>query len=237
MAGLLTVAAPCILPLLPVVIGGAAVSGDSKAKKAWLHPLVITLSLAVSIIVFTLLLKATTALLGVPQQVWAFISGGIVLLFGLSLVFPLWWERFMVATRLNVAANNVMGASIQKKGITRDIAIGAALGPVFSSCSPTYALIVAIVLPASFIQGFLYLLSYALGLATVLFGLAYAGQGLVKKLGWVSNPEGSFKKFIGVLFIVVGAVVILGIDKEIQTYVLDKGLYDPIERFEQKLDF
>lgn len=235
-AGVLTVAAPCVLPLLPVVIGGSAVSDGGKSKKAWLHPLVITLSLATSIIIFTLLLKATTVLLGVPQQMWTFISGGIILLFGLSLLFPIWWEKFMVATRLNIVANNTMGKGMQQRGIARDITIGAALGPVFSSCSPTYALIVAIVLPASFLQGFSYLLAYALGLATVLFALAFAGQSLAKKLGWLANPSGMFKKIVGVLFIVVGAAVIFGIDKEIQTYILEKGLYAPIERIERNLD-
>ena len=143
----------------------------------------------------------------------------------------------MVATRFNVAANNMLGDSMQKTGYTRDIAMGAALGPVFSSCSPTYALIVAIVLPASFAKGFVYLLAYALGLATILFALALAGQKVVKKLGWLANPHSSFKKIIGILFIVVGLMVLTGFDKEIQTFVLQNGWYDPIMKLEDTLGF
>ena len=62
------------------------------------------------------------------------------------------------------------------------ILMGAALGPVFSSCSPTYALILAIVLPAGFLFGFLALVSYTLGLAAILFAIAIFEQKLVKKL-------------------------------------------------------
>ena len=235
-AGVLTVLAPCVLPLLPVVIGGASVSPDDK-KPRWYHPVVITTSLAVSIIIFTLLLKATTALLGVPQQVWALISGGIIIALGVSFIVPSIWERLMVATKLNTAASSTFATGMQKKGLLRDISIGAALGPVFSSCSPTYALIVALVLPVSFAKGLIYLIAYALGLATVLFALALMGSVLVKKVGWLTNPHGWFKRIVGIIFIVVGLAVLLGIDKEIQTFVLDAGWYAPIERLEQKLGF
>ena len=66
-AGVLTIAAPCVLPLLPVIVGGSIVRTDSDAAVAtrqWFRPVVIAVGLVVSIIVFTLALKATTALLG-----------------------------------------------------------------------------------------------------------------------------------------------------------------------------
>lgn len=237
LAGIMTVAAPCILPLLPLVIGGAVTPNDQKSKRAWVRPLIITLSLAVSVIIFTLLLKASTALLGVPQQTWAYVSGAIVVAFGLNLLFPVWWERLMTVSKINLLVNRFLGSGLRKRGIARDITIGAALGPVFSSCSPTYALIVALVLPASFIKGLVYLVAYALGLATILFIIAFSSRTIISKLGWMSNPNGLFKKTIGTAFVIVGFAVIFGIDKDIQTYVLQNGWYDPILRLEQRLGF
>ncbi len=233
-AGVLTVAAPCILPLLPVIVGGSIV-GD-KNQSRWYRPLVIAASLAVSVVIFTLLLKATTTLLGVPQSVWSTISGIIVLLFGLNLLFPAAWEKLMVATRLPITSNALLGKTLGKKGIGKDVLLGAALGPVFSSCSPTYALIVAAVLPESFARGLAYLIAYALGLASVLLLVAIAGQTAVKKMGWLSNPGGWFRRATGILFIVVGLAVLLGLDKNFQAYVLENGWYDPIMRFEQRLN-
>lgn len=235
-AGVLTVAAPCILPLLPVIIGGSLLEASKdEAKKQWFRPLVIAGSLAVSIILFTLLIKATTALLGVPQVVWQIISGVIVLLLGLYYIWPHGWEKLSAKTGFFNSSNAALGKAYKAKGLIGTICIGAALGPVFSSCSPTYALIVATVLPVSFAQGLLYLTAYALGMSATLLLVAYLGQSFVSKLGWLSNPNGWFKHFIGALFIVVGITVAFGLDKKIQAYVLEQGWYDPISNLEKRL--
>jgi cytochrome c-type biogenesis protein len=237
-AGVLTVAAPCVLPLLPVIIGGsiARTSADSAvAERQWFRPVVIALSLAVSVVVFTLALKATTVLLGVPQLVWQIISGGIVVLFGLTWVFPTLWERFMTATGIQNRANAAMDRSYRRNGIIGDALLGAALGPTFSSCSPTYALIIATVLPASFATGVLYVSLYAVGLAIALLLVAFLGQAFVRRLGWLASPDGWFRRVVGVLLVVVGLAVILGLDKQVQTFVLEQGWYDPIEQFERSI--
>lgn len=234
-AGILTVLAPCVLPLLPVIIGGSVIGGENK--KQWWRPLVITGSLAASVVLFTLLLKATTSLLGVPQFVWNALSGVIVILFGISLLFPHAWEWFVLKSGLYDQSNRLMQkTNATKRGVFKDILMGASLGPVFSSCSPTYALIVAVVLPQSFLQGLGYLLAYALGLATVLLLVAVMGQSLVRKLGWLSNPSGTFRKVIGVLFLIVGIAVLTGLDRQFQAFVLENGWYDQISQLEQSLE-
>jgi cytochrome c-type biogenesis protein len=233
-AGVLTVAAPCILPLLPVVIGGALADEDTKnSRSQWLRPLVIAASLAVSVTVFTLLLKATTVLLGVPQFTWQLVSGTIVLLLGMHFIFPALWERVSATTGFFTKANHLLGSAGQKKGYAGAALIGAALGPVFNSCSPTYALIVATVLPVSFLQGTAYLLAYAIGLGATLLLVAYAGQAFVSKLRLFANPHGLFRRSIGVLFVIVAVAVLLGLDKEIQAFVLERGWYDPISDLEK----
>lgn len=235
-AGVLTVAAPCVLPLLPVIIGGSLLqTAEENADRQWLRPLVIATSLAVSIVTFTLAIKATTALLGIPQQVWQAISGAIVLLLGVHFVWPHSWEVISNKSGLFSRSNAVLGKAYKHQGLLGAILIGAALGPVFSSCSPTYALIVATILPASFGQGLLYLLAYAAGMSATLLLIAYLGQAFVAKLRWISNPNGWFKQAIGILFITVGLLVICGIDKKIQAYVLEQGWYDPISNIEQRL--
>lgn len=232
-AGILTVLAPCVLPLLPVIIGGSTLNQSDEKNVSLKHPLVIIASLVISIILFSLLLKATTALLGIPTAVWSVISGGIVLLFGITLLFPVLWEKFMLVTRLNLLASRFMGQSTRTAGVKKDIILGAALGPVFNSCSPTYALIIAVVLPASFVSGLGYLIAYCIGLGLILFLISIFGRILVNKMKWMSNPRGIFQRVIGSLFIIVGVCVIFGLDKQIQTYVLENGWYDPIMHIEE----
>lgn len=235
-AGVLTVAAPCILPLLPVIIGGSLVeAGRDKPERQWLRPLVVAGSLAVSVILFTLLIKASTTLLGVPQSVWQVVAGSIVLLIGVSYLKPEFWSKLSARTGLFTRSNAVLGKAYRHKGIFGAVLIGAALGPVFSSCSPTYALIVATVLPVSFAEGLLYLAAYALGMSVTLLLIVYLGQAFLVKLRWLTDPRGWFIKVVGTGFILVGLAVIFGLDKDLQTFVLERGWYDPVSDLEMKL--
>lgn len=234
LAGLLTVAAPCILPLLPVIVGGA--TARAKGTRYSWHPVIITTSLAISVVVFTLALKATTALLGIPQVFWSILSGTIVLGLGVTMIFPRFWEWIAIKSGLYGRSNRALNFSSKRgDGVVKDVLIGASLGPVFASCSPTYALIIAVVLPGSFIRGLSYIIAYALGLAAMLLVIAIAGQSLIRKLGWLSNPSGWFKRIVGGLFIVVGIAVLTGTDRRIQAFVLQKGWYDPVRNLEQSV--
>jgi cytochrome c biogenesis protein CcdA len=235
-AGVLTVAAPCVLPLLPVILGGAVIDSDSdKAGRQWLRPLVITASLAISVVFFSLILKGTTLFLGVPTTIWQVISGVIVLLLGGHFLWPHPWELFV--SKLNFAnrSNATLGRAYKKRGLIGAALIGAALGPVFSSCSPTYALIVATVLPVSFGQGLAYLVAYAVGMSAALLLIAYLGQAFAVRLRWLANPHGWFKRSVGVLFVLVGVAVIFGVDKDVQAFILDQGWYDPVSSIEEHL--
>lgn len=64
LAGALTILAPCVLPLLPVVLAGSLTE-----KKRW-YPYVVTLSLAFSVVLFTVVLKASTLLIDIPTAFW-----------------------------------------------------------------------------------------------------------------------------------------------------------------------
>lgn len=228
-AGIVTVAAPCVLPLLPVIVGGSI--GSFQQTNKW-RPYVIALSLAISVIIFTLLLKASTVLLGVPQEVWQVISGGIVLLFGFQLLFPIVWERLSSSLRLQQASNALLGSQTTKQSLYSSILLGAALGPIFNSCSPTYALIVAIILPSSLAMGLTFLIAYSLGLSLTLMLIALLGIKITSRLGWAANHHGWFRKTIAILFILVGLAVLTGFDKKIQTLALDNGWYNGFINFE-----
>jgi len=221
-AGVLTVLAPCILPLLPVIIGGSLSNGERDPWKAY----IITGSLAVSVIVFTLLLKASTAFIDIPQSTWTYISGSILVVFGIITIFPTLWEHFALKFHLGKSSNKLLAQGVQKKSHKGDILIGAALGPVFSTCSPTYFVILATVLPVSFALGLAYLIAFALGLSLSLLTIALLGQRIVGKLDRASDPRGWFKRSLGVLFLVVGIAIMTGADKKVETFILDSGYYD-----------
>jgi cytochrome c biogenesis protein CcdA/thiol-disulfide isomerase/thioredoxin len=231
-AGVLTVLAPCILPLLPVIVGGSlGAAGETASKR---KVFVIVGSLGLSVIAFTLLLKASTALISIPPYFWTWLSGGIVLLFGATLLFPGLWEKLPFLARVSADSNKLVGVGYQKKSFWGDVLIGAALGPVFSTCSPTYFIVLATVLPQNITLGVIYLLAYAAGLCLMLLLVGLLGQRLADRLGVVADSRGLFKRVLGVVFIFVGLVIITGWDKQIQIKLLDAGIYD-ITKIEQML--
>src|SRR6266404_6968562 len=173
-AGLLTVLAPCTLPLLPVIIGGS-VSGESNFKRAF----VIAGSLGASVFIFTLLLKATTVFINVPQSFLQILSGGLLIIFGLVTLFPKIWDNFTPAAKLNLSGNRLLAQGYTRQSFMGDILMGAALGPVFSSCSPTYFIVLATVLPVHPAEGIVYLLAYCIGLVVSLLAVSVIGQRIV----------------------------------------------------------
>ncbi len=128
---------------------------------------------------------------------------------GVFSLFPTLWDRIIGESGLQAATQRVLGKSFSKKNSSYagPILTGAALGPVFSSCSPTYAFILATVLPRSFVSGFIYLIAYSLGLVLVLMIIGIYGQRAITRFAWATDPHGWFKRGIAILFIIVAIFV------------------------------
>ncbi len=220
LAGVLTAMAPCVLPVIPVVVSGSISSREKN------RPYIVIGSLFVSIVLFTFLLKASTSLLGIPVWIWSVLSGLIVILFGVSLLYPNLWTAIEAKIGLYKKSNLALGQGYKKKGFWGAVLVGAALGPVFSSCSPVYLLILSVVLPASFIKGLVYILAYVFGLCLVLLLITKFGQRLIKKLNWLEDPNGKFRKGLGIVLVVVGFIVIFGLEKSFQTWLIENNIYN-----------
>ncbi len=238
LAGVLTTVAPCVLPMLPVIVGSSVVATgpadptDAEAvaaarRLARRRAYVITASLGASLAVFTLLLKATTALIDIPTQAWAAISGGILIVLGLTGLFPAAWDRVSAALRLQARSTGRLSAARQRDGLGGQVLTGAALGPVFSSCSPLYGYVVVTVLPADFWWGMALLAAYLFGLCATLLAVSLAGQRLLRNVGWLADPHGWFRRALGAVFILVGVAILTGFDKTVQTWVLQNSPIAP----------
>lgn len=215
-AGILTVLAPCVLPLLPIIIGGS-INGNSDDKK---RPFIIAISLAISLFFFTLLLKSSTLLINIPPQTFSYISGSIVIIIGILTLFPSIYAKFISKIGVEQKAQTALSSGFKSNNkYLGAIIIGLALGPVFSSCSPVYAYILASILPVSFHYAIVLILFYIIGLSLVLLLVGYYGNRLVKRMKFAINPKGIFQRTIAILFIIVGVLIITGYDKKFQTWV------------------
>ncbi len=231
LAGILTILAPCIFPLLPVVVGASETSEKRYISKRALR---VISALALSVILFTLLLKASTLLITIPQSFWQWFSGGLLIILSFALILPQWWARIPVIQKLSTSSNAALGAGYQKKNAWGDYVMGFALGPVFTTCSPTYLFIIATILPASFGLGVIYLLGFTLGLVISLLLVAFFGQGVINYFVKKERQSERIKKVFGFLILLVGIAILTGYDKKFETWVLDSG-YGATILFEERL--
>ena len=225
-AGILTTLAPCVLPLLPVIVGGSL---DQSSKRSRRRAYLITASLGASVVLFTLALKASTALIGIPTSVWQWISGSILIVLGLFSAFPSLWENVSMRLSLQQRSAERLAAARQREGTAGAVLTGAALGPVFTSCSPLYGYVIVTVLPASFGQGIALLIAYVIGLCGTLLAIALIGQRFIGAARWAADPHGWFRRGLGWIFIVIGIAVIAGWDKDLQTWVIENSPIRPWE--------
>jgi len=218
-AWMLTVLAPCVLPVLPVIMWW------SLATQKRYKPLVIIGSAWVFIIIFTLLLKATTAFITIPDSFWRAVSWTIIVLYGLTLLFPnawtsivnrIWWHKM----------HGIAHKAKQKGTIGWDILLGASLGPIFATCSPTYALLLGIVFPQSFLLGTVYVILYTIWFVSVLTLVTYGWRAIIKKLHWATDGQGRFKRILGIILIVVWIAIMAWWMKDFETRMLDQWFWD-----------
>ena len=135
-AGVLTVLAPCILPLLPVILAGSVTETKNTRR-----PLIIIASLSASVFLFTLLLKGSTALITVSPSFWSYVSAGILALFGLTLLFPETWAKIVLKIPGHNKADKIVSKGYgDKHSLWTDITKQATTTypKSISSISPSY---------------------------------------------------------------------------------------------------
>lgn len=223
LAGFLTVLAPCTLFLLPTILVGSTAGTANR----W-RPLLVTLSLGGSVFLFSLLIKGTSLAFVLPDAFWSLFSGLLLFLFGLTLVFPHLWE--VIAVKLSLSKTQVwLDKSNRQDGPFGPVLLGASLGPVFSTCSPTFAVLLAVILPVNFVQGAVNILLFVIGMMIPFLLIGFGGQAVVARVRFMANPEGWFRKMLGVILVLVGIMVVFGWQKDLESWILDTGYLGPIQ--------
>ncbi len=215
-AWILSILAPCILPVLPVILGWSLWT-NNLAK-----PLTIIASTAISITLFTIILKATTALIGIPSYIWTSISAIIIIIYGFILLVPRLREQVSKSLWL-YKVNNLTSMAQKHDWVLWNILLWASLWPIFASCSPTYTLLLSTIFPNSFAQWVIYTLIYSIGFALALFAVAYWGRLITQRLSYLANPNSRFKKILGAILIITGILIATWYMKKIEAWFIGQG--------------
>ena len=223
-AGVLSVLAPCVLPILPVLLWGWLAKNNKSS------PYIILISSLFFIFTFTLILKVWASILPISQGTFTIISAIIITSYGLILIWPQLRDKLkslFPSRSSNITTKN------KKTWFRGDVLLWASLGPIFASCSPTYALIISTILPANLTIGILSILMYIIGFWLVIFIIIYFGKEALQYLRRYANPEGIFKKIIGIILIITGVLILSWGFKRLETQIVNSSFWTFFTKIEK----
>jgi cytochrome c biogenesis protein CcdA/thiol-disulfide isomerase/thioredoxin len=219
-AGLITAISPCVLPVLPILLAGAAGS-TNRAR-----PYAIVAGLVVSFTVFTLAGAALLSALGLPDDLLRDLAIGALLVLAATLVWPrLGWllERpFLFLTRRRPSADS------------NGLLLGVSLGLVFVPCAgPVLAAMTALAATGEVgVRSVLVTGAYAIGAALPMLAIAIGGQRLSTGVSALRTHAAATRRVAGVLLGATALAIALGADQRFTTAIpgYTQTLQDKVER-------
>jgi cytochrome c biogenesis protein CcdA len=215
LAGLLSILSPCVLPLVPVVLGTAV-------SEHRFGPVVLAGGLALSFLVLGLFVATVGFAIGLDSDIFRNVAAILLLLFGVVLAVPLLQARlaFAAAPLGNWVGNVYTG---KREGLAGQFAVGALLGAVWAPCAgPTLG--AASMLAAqgrNLVQVSFVMLAYAIGSALPLLILGFASrEALVRWRGRMLQTGAGGRLALGVILAVTGLLVLTGADKRVEATLL-----------------
>jgi len=217
LAGLLSVLSPCVLPILPLVLGTAA-----SAHR--LGPLALAVGLALSFTVIGLFVATIGFAAGLDSGVFRTISAVLLVGVGLVLLVPKLQEQFALAA---APVSNWAGSytdNFTPGGLAGQFGLGLLLGAVWSPCvGPTLG--AASVLAAKgedLGQVALTMLAFGIGAALPLMLLGFLSrEAMMRWRGRMMETGKVGKTLLGLLLVAIGLLVATNFDKRLETVLVD----------------
>ncbi|MCP1539469.1 cytochrome c biogenesis CcdA family protein [Methylorubrum extorquens] len=217
LAGLLSVLSPCVLPLLPLVLGAAVAEHR-------LGPVALAAGLALSFVAIGLFIATIGFALGLDSDRFRAIGAVLLVVLGIILIVPAAQNRFAVAAGpLSNWAEQRFGG-VATAGLAGQFAVGLLLGAVWSPCvGPTLG--AASLLAA---QGrdlgtvAATMLVFGLGAALPLVALGMLSREVL--IRWRARMMGigkGLKLTLGVILVATGALILSGYDRALETTLVD----------------
>lgn len=212
-SGILTVFSPCVLPILPIILA-SGIEG-----KIWRIRGVIV-GLVVSFTIASLLFATVVRAFGIPADTIRNVAVVLLAIFGLSMAFPVIWEKVQVFIERYWRAQPVRN---QSNGFGGGFLTGASLGIVWIPCiGPIVATVATLAAVNSFSPATIAIaFAYALGTGIPLYFIAKGGRTVTAKLGVVKQNNQTIRQIFGVIILVTAVFIYSGLDRKLQEWTLN----------------
>ncbi len=216
LAGLLSTLSPCVLPLVPILIGTAAAAHA-------LGPYALALGLMLSFSLVGIFLATLGASLGLDSDTFRNVAAVILIVFGIVLLSVKLQERFATATSGLSAAGDGLLSKLRLEGLGGQFVVGLLLGVIWSPCvGPTLGAATTLASQGqSLAQIALLMMIFALGAGTPLVALGSLSRATVMRVRGRMMKAGKLgKSLLGALLLLVGLAILTGLDKSFEAWAV-----------------
>jgi cytochrome c-type biogenesis protein len=213
-AGVLTIAAPCVLPMLPVVLGSSI-----GRKERW-RPVFIALGFSLAFAAVALLFSTFQHVLGLSHEALRNFASAMLLLFGALMVWPrpFHWLALHMGPLVNRASAWGDGAG---QGHWGGFVLGMTLGALWTPCAgPALASVLTLIAtePTGSSTAVL-LLAYSIGAGVPMLAIAYGGQWATARVRQLTRHTHRLQQGFGLLVMGVGVATFLQYDSVLAAWL------------------
>lgn len=217
LAGVLSVLSPCVLPLLPIVLGTA----QSEHR---FGPAALAAGLAVSFVVIGLFVATVGFAIGLDTGVFRAVSAILLITVGAVLLTPRLQEQFAVAA--GPVSNWVSGHfdGFTGTSLSSQFGLGLLLGAVWAPCvGPTLGAASLLAAKGENLgQVAVTMFAFGIGAALPLMLLGFVSrEAMMRWRGRLMEAGQGGKMLLGALLVIVGLLVATGADKRLETFLVD----------------
>ena len=219
LAGVLTIASPCVLPILPIVLGSTLQRADQLKNRS--RPLFIVAGFVLTFASLGMLLASASQHVVVAHETLRLVGIAMLMLTGLLMLWrqPYEWLMARMGGFLNRAGPSADGSSGNAGGFV----LGMSLGAVWTPCAgPVLASILVLVAKAQDIGWSATLLvMYALGAGIPMLVIAYGGQFMATRVRMLARHSHRLIQVFGVLILLTGLAIYFQYDVVIYAALAD----------------
>lgn len=219
LAGLLSTLSPCVLPIVPILLG-SAINAHPRA------PLALAGGLALSYALIGTSLAWAGSALGIDTSIFRGVGATILGLLGLVLISGSLQQRFASATSSIGNIGNNLLLRMRLDGLWGQFAIGLVLGVVWSPCvGPTLGAAVVLASQGSQLLQVVILMGiFGLAAALPIVMLAYVSRGAMLKMrGKLMQAGKTGKIILGAIMLALSVTILTGADKPIETWLVNQS--------------
>ncbi len=215
-AGLLTLINPCVLPVLPIILGSAL-------ERERLAPLALAAGMSLTFVVLGVAIAAAGPAIGLDADRMVKIGAMMMIGFGLILMVPAFNLRFAAATAGISGHAERQRAEFGAGGPTGHFIGGALLGVAWSPCiGPTLGGAISLASQGQALGWAAAIMaSFALGTSTVILLLAYGTrEALARRQASFRRIAANSKWLMATALIAVGLAILTGFTRHIEEWAM-----------------